>query len=446
MGAPMKNDNLGPAQTFDIENMNCASCVNKIEKALNALPGVSKAVANLVDKAVTVEGRASEQSILEALQASGYPGQSAITTSNELVFDIESMSCASCVNKIETALKAVPGVTSAFVSLADKTATVNGSASEADLLQALTDVGYPGKTVVTIANEVTFEIDNMNCASCVGKIEKALNSVSGVVSAEASLADKSVTVKGTALESDMQQALKEIGYPGKKLLVDEQREKRKAEAERKQYKHMMWGAGLSLALGVPLMIWDLVGDTAINTPTQQWIWGVIGVLVLGILIGPGGHFYKGAWANLKHGSTSMDTLVAMGISTAWIYSMAVVLFPHVFPEAGRYVYFEAATFIVGLINLGHGLGLRARGKTSEAVKKLIGLQPKTARVIRDGQEIDLPIEEVKVGDMIRLRPGDKVSVDGRVVEGSSAVDESMLTGEPIPVTKEKDDLLSSRYN
>ena len=443
MGVSMKYDNVERAQTFDIENMSCASCVNKIEKALNAVSGVTKAVANLVDKAVTVEGNASEQDLLKVLSDIGYPGQSVASQTSEQIFDIENMSCASCVNKIETALKAVPGVANAVASLTDKTATVSSSAAEADLLKALADVGYPGKKVATAANEVTYEIDNMSCASCVGKIEKALKSVSGVVSAEASLADKSVTVKGTALESDMLEALKVIGYPGKKLLADEQREKKKAEAEHKQYKHMMWGAGLSLALGVPLMIWDSVGETAINTPTQQWIWGVIGALVLGILIGPGGHFYKGAWANLKHGSTSMDTLVAMGISTAWLYSMAVVLFPHVFPEAGRYVYFEAATFIVGLINLGHGLGIRARGKTSEAVKKLIGLQPKTARVIRDGQEIDLPIEEVKVGDLIRLRPGDKVSVDGRVVEGSSAVDESMLTGEPLPVTKEADDILSA---
>ncbi|MCL9780781.1 cadmium-translocating P-type ATPase [Vibrio sp. S4M6] len=439
----MNYNNAELTQTFDIENMSCASCVNKIEKALNALSGVHQATANIADKTVTVQGTASEQEILKTLSDIGYPGQSYSATSSDQVFDIENMSCASCVAKIESALKAVPGVTSAFASIADKTATVSGSATETQLLTALSDAGYPGKSVATASNEFTFEIDNMSCASCVGKIEKALNTLDSVVSVQASLADKSVTVKGNALESDMLKALESVGYPGRKILADEQREKKKAEAEHKQYKHMMWGAGLSLALGIPLMIWDLVGSTAINTPTEQWIWGVIGILVLGILIGPGGHFYKGAWANLKHGSSSMDTLVAMGISTAWVYSMVVVLFPDVFPEAGRYVYFEAATFIVGLINLGHGLGLRARGKTSEAVKKLIGLQPKTARVIRDGEEIDLPIEEVKVGDKIRLRPGDKVSVDGRVFEGSSTVDESMLTGEPIPVLKEAGDVLSA---
>ena len=435
--------NNSPAITFDIDNITCASCIAKIEKALNQVPGVVSAVANLAEKSATVRGNASEAALLKALYDIGYPGTVVTDSSAQMTFDIENITCASCIAKVEKALNSVPGVKNAVANLAEKSATVTGSASVSALLQALSDIGYPGKMVGASLSEVIYEIDNILCASCVPKVEKVLRTLPDITSVVVSLEEKTATIKGSASAADIMKALANAGYPGRKVTADEQREKKKAAAEHKEYKSLMRGAAIALSLGVPLMIIDLIGYSSVNSPAEQWFWGIIDILVLGILIGPGGHFYTSAWNNLKHRTANMDTLIAMGVGTAWLYSTFVILFPHLFPESGRYVYLEAAAFIVGLINLGHGLGIRARGKTSEAVKKLIGLQPKTARVIRDGGEFDLPIEDVKEGDLIRLRPGDKVSVDGRVVEGSSTVDESMLTGEPLPIKKEVDSQLAA---
>jgi Cu+-exporting ATPase len=179
----------------------------------------------------------------------------------------------------------------------------------------------------------------------------------------------------------------------------------------------------------------IVGDMTVSTLSEQLAWLVVGLLTLGVMVFSGKHFYMGAWQSFKNHSANMDTLIALGTGTAWLYSMVVVLVPEALPEMARHVYFEATAMIIGLINLGLALELRARGRTSEAIKRLIGLQPKTARVIREGLEVDIPIDQVLLNDIVRIRPGEKISVDGEVIEGHSTVDESMLTGEPMPVEK-----------
>ena len=153
----------------------------------------------------------------------------------------------------------------------------------------------------------------------------------------------------------------------------------------------------------------------------------------------GRHFFKGLVDSIRHGSATMDTLIALGTGTAWIYSMVVVLWPEWFPIAARHVYFEASAMIIGLINIGQAMELRAKGKTSSAIKRLLGLQAKTARIVRKGEEIDVPVSAVQAGDIIRARPGERIPVDGRVTSGTTLVDESMLTGEPLPVNKNVDD-------
>ena len=197
---------------------------------------------------------------------------------------------------------------------------------------------------------------------------------------------------------------------------------------------------IALCLGVPLMIYSLViGEMSVTTTTERIGWLIVGLLTLGVMVFSGRHFYVGAWQSFKNHSANMDTLIALGTGTAWLYSMVVVFVPHAVPEMARHVYFEATAMIIGLINLGLALELRARGRTSEAIKRLIGLQPKTARIIRDGNELDIPIEQVALNDLVRVRPGEKVPVDGQVTEGHTAIDESMLTGEPMPVEKAKGD-------
>jgi Cu+-exporting ATPase len=177
--------------------------------------------------------------------------------------------------------------------------------------------------------------------------------------------------------------------------------------------------------------------------SNQGIWFGLGLLTLVVMATTGGHFFTGAWKAFRHHNANMDTLIALGTGTAWLYSMVAVSIPDTLPEMARHVYFEASAMIIGLVNLGHALELRAKGKTSEAVRRLLDLRAKTARVIRDGKEQDLPVEEVIKGDHIRVRPGENLPVDGRVVEGSTRIDESMLTGEPMPVSKTVDDEVSA---
>jgi Cu+-exporting ATPase len=177
----------------------------------------------------------------------------------------------------------------------------------------------------------------------------------------------------------------------------------------------------------------------LDSVTGQWTWFVIGIATLGVMIYSGGHFFTGAWKAFRVHNANMDTLIAMGTGSAWLYSIIITIFPETVPSLARHAYFEAAVIIIGLINFGSALEMRARGKTSEAIQRLIGLQPKTARVVRNGQEIDLPISEVGLNETLRVRPGERIAVDGVIIDGHSNVDESMLTGEPVPVSKKADD-------
>ncbi len=285
-------------------------------------------------------------------------------------------------------------------------------------------------------------IEGASCASCVRKIETALNNVSGVTKAEMNFPQRTVSVQGQASPDALVKAVEGAGYNAK--ISDSGSEEdlleEKEQADQSYYRRLLREMTIALALGIPLMIYSVVGgEMTVTTNMERLAWLAVGVLTLGVMIFSGKHFYVGAWKSLVNHSANMDTLIALGTGTAWLYSMLVVFFPQMFPDMARHVYFEATAMIIGLINLGLALEIRARGKTSEAIKRLIGLQVKTARVIRDGEEIDIAIEQVLLKDQVRVRPGEKIPVDGVVLEGHTAVDESMLTGEPMPVEKVKDD-------
>lgn len=280
-------------------------------------------------------------------------------------------------------------------------------------------------------------IDGAGCASCVGKIESALKQVKGVNAAEMNFAMRTVNVTGNADSSALIKAVENVGYNAKiNAAVGDDALLEKEASDASYYNSLMREMSLALALGVPLMVYGLViGEMTVNTLTEQLAWFAIGMLTLGVMVFSGKHFYIGAWKSFKNHSANMDTLIALGTGTAWLYSMVVVFVPDLVPEMARHVYFEATAMIIGLINLGLALELKARGRTSEAIKRLIGLQPKTARVIRDQKEVDIEIEQVLINDVVRVRPGEKIPVDGEVIEGKTSVDESMLTGEPMPVEK-----------
>ncbi|MBH0049717.1 heavy metal translocating P-type ATPase [Pseudoalteromonas sp. SWYJZ19] len=286
-----------------------------------------------------------------------------------------------------------------------------------------------------------FIIEGANCGSCVAKIEKALNSVQGAQSVEMNFAERTVRVEGKADESTLIKAVENIGYSAKPMSNESDQDAldEKAKSDEAHYKKLMRNMILALGVGTPLMIYGLIFDMSVTTDTQRIAWFLVGIVTLVVMAISGKQFYNGAWQAFKNHAANMDTLIALGTGTAWLYSMFVVIAPNLLPEVARHVYFEASSMIIGLISLGLAFEVKARGRTSQAIKRLIGLQPKTARVIRDGQEQDIDISDVVKNDEVRVRPGEKIPVDGDVIEGSSTVDESMLTGEPMPARKKTGD-------
>jgi P-type Cu+ transporter len=353
-----------------------------------------------------------------------------------ITIPVTGMTCASCVARVEKALSKTEGVSEASVNFAAEKVTVAydpDSVSAEELIRVIEDVGYGAEV-----GETTFGLTGMSCASCVGRVEKALKKVPGVLNANVNLASEKATVEyllGESEPRDLERAVEGVGYG----VVPDSEESSVEDAHEREYKKL-WvrflGAAVLTALiligSLPMMLgfmlpvpmgWLNLGLLALATPVQFWA---------------GWRFYKGAWSALKHGQANMNTLVAVGTSAAYLYSAVATLAPQLF--AGRAdVYFDTSALIITLILLGRLLEARAKGRTNEAIKKLAGLQAKTARVIRGGEEVDVPVEDVAVGDVVVVRPGEKIPVDGRVVSGESAVDEAMITGEPIPVTKRSGD-------
>ena len=306
------------------------------------------------------------------------------------------------------------------------------------------------KDVNTASNTQELIIEGASCASCVGKIEIALKNIAGVDNAEMNFALRTVLVTGQVDVNSLIKTIEAIGYNAKLAneASDDELLDEKEIADQKYYIRLMRQMWVALGLGVPLMIYSLAGGPmTVDTTLERGVWLFIGLLCAAIMYFAGKHFYVGAWKSFTNHTANMDTLIALGTGTAWVYSMVVVFFPMALPEMARHVYFEATAMIIGLINLGLALEVKARGRTSDAIKRLIGLQAKTARVVRDKKEIDIAIEQVLLNDIVRVRPGEKIPVDGVVIQGHTSIDESMLTGEPMPVEKvEEDEIVAGTLN
>ncbi|MCZ4348104.1 heavy metal translocating P-type ATPase [Devosia neptuniae] len=356
-------------------------------------------------------------------------------------FAVEGMTCASCVARVEKSIRAVPGVISANVNLATEKATVafSGKPNPQAVAAAIEKAGY-----ATREETLELQIEGMTCASCVARIEKALAAVPGVTSAAVNLATERAVVRhsaGAVTRVALEDAVRTSGYDVIKSAEgaksDDAEERRAAEIG-----SLRRSLAVAATLTIPLFVMEMGSHyvPAIHT----WIMTNIGmttnlyiqfVLATVVLFGPGLRFFRKGVPNLLHGTPDMNSLVALGTSAAWGYSIVSTFLPSVLPSGTAYVYYEAAAVIVTLILLGRFLEARAKGRTSQAIKRLVGLQPKTARVIRNGTAVELALEQVVVGDCIEIRPGDRIPVDGRVVEGDSYVDESMISGEPVPLRK-----------
>ncbi|MGF2734454.1 heavy metal translocating P-type ATPase [Marinobacter sp. DUT-1] len=400
---------------------------------------------------------------------------------------ISGASCQGCAKKIRNALEPLTGDTDLVeVNLEEQTVALPEGIDVADAARRVTDAGYPAEPVKetseqpasccagkakaedsdeqphqdysghqaeesdqgateapTGGDQISLSVSGATCASCVNTIEKAMMSVSGVTHAHMNLADNTATATGEADPEALAKAIESAGYGASVIENADDADERKQAEDRKQYQSLLIKMAVSLSLGLGLMIWGMGFGSMMVTEANQTTWLGLGVLTFIVMAATGGHFYTGAWKAFRHHNANMDTLIAVGTGTAWLYSIVVASVPELLPEMARHVYFEASAMIIGLINLGQALELRAKGKTSEAVRRLLDLRAKTARVIRDGQEQDIPVEEVRKGDRVRVRPGEKIPVDGLIREGSSRVDESMLTGEPMPVSKAEGDEVSA---
>jgi Cu+-exporting ATPase len=424
-----------------LEGMTCASCVARIERAVQRVPGVAAASVNLATGAarVTYDPRqASLAALVAAVRDAGY----AVRT-ERLTLPIAGMTCASCVSRVERALRRVDGVVSADVNLATERATVErvvGTAPDDALRAAVRAAGYDAPAA---PQPLTFRVEGMTCASCVARVERALKRVPGVTDAQVNPATATATVtpapEGVAVAA-LAQAVAEAGYtlrpvaPGARAAEMETERERAAAHERAALRRK---TAVALAVGAALMALTML-PLPIPRDTLNWL---MLLLATPVQLWAGAPFYRSAWAAARHGTANMSTLVAVGTSAAWLYSAAVTVAPHVFMHLGIMPepYFETAVIIIALVLLGRLLEARARGQTTAAIRRLIGLQPRTARVVRDGDEIDVPVEDVQPGDVVVVRPGEKIPVDGVVLSGRSTVDESMLTGESMPVVKGEGD-------
>ncbi|MEJ2572607.1 MAG: heavy metal translocating P-type ATPase [Gammaproteobacteria bacterium] len=284
-------------------------------------------------------------------------------------------------------------------------------------------------------HHIRLSIAGMSCAGCVAAVEGALRVVPGVTEANVNFAEHTADVTGKVTSRTLMAAVKAAGYEAAELKGSED-EAVKEAAETTHYRRLLQKTVVAAVVGIPLFLAGISGVLpAMATPAGRGFWLAAGGATALVMAYAGGHFFVGAWKALKIHNANMDTLIAVGTGAAWLYSMAVALFPERVPILAQHAYFEAAAVIIALINLGQALEMRARGRTSEAIRRLIGLQPKTARVVRDGRELDIPIAEVGLDETLRVRPGERLPVDGVIIEGHSNVDESMLSGEALPVEK-----------
>jgi Cu+-exporting ATPase len=358
-----------------------------------------------------------------------------------LSFGLRKLNCASCVGRAEDALQMLPEVIKAQVNLASEAAVVRVTSDfqATDVAAALQSAGYPAEQSTYL-----FHLQNLSCASCVGRVERAIAALPGVVSVAVNLANEEaqVHVLGASVGPvDIIEVAAGAGYPAT-LLGDANVTKDVSDRKAKDAADMMRLTWISVALTIPVFVLEMGGHMI--PAFHHWVQGTLGtplswmiqfVLTTLVLIWPGrGFFVIGIPALLKR-APDMNSLVALGASAAWGFSTVALFAPALLPDGTGVVYFEAAAMIVTLILLGRGLEARAKGRTGQAIRKLIGLRAKTALVKRDGELIELPVEEIHVGDLIQVRPGEKIAVDGEVAQGTSFVDESMITGEPVPVEK-----------
>ena len=442
---------VGYHYQLPISGLSCGRCVAKIEQALSERHDIAH--FNISKQLADVSGSISKQALTDLIIGLGYQ----VVTSQiqyHYNFTLTGLSCGKCVAKLTTVLTQD---NIDIITIDKNNLSVTTSLTADDIITIVTTTGYqaalttedqapdvtnnpiapePEPIIASQGTATQLLLSGLTCASCVASVEKAIKAVEGVDSVNVNLAERTALIYGQASLQAVITAIENAGYGAEQSEDDQTRRIRQQQQNQQTFKTHIRNATASLALGVPLMAWGIFGGSmVIDSTTSQISWGVIGLITLALLVTAGKDFYINSWKAFLHHRATMDTLVALGTGAAWLFSMAVVIAPDLFPLAARHVYFEASAMIIGLITIGHALEARARSRTSKALERLIDLQPQTAIVVENGQETEQPLSAVVAGMTLRLKPGAKVAVDGSVIDGNSYLDESMLTGEPLAVHK-----------
>ncbi|WP_047049680.1 heavy metal translocating P-type ATPase [Vibrio mexicanus] len=449
-----------PLIDMPLTGLNCMGCARKVKTLLNENHDVE--IEQLTPKHIALKTPASFAQIYQSIHSLGYEAGHLIHLS------LTGLSCQKCVLKLSAKLESNNQIVLKHISKTEL--TVSTLLSIEEIKNIVSECGYqahepkptneeessanrdavvePTSTPSKIAtHSVELSIQRMTCASCVRSVEVAIESVDKVSSVQINLAEQlaivSVEDDSKETESGILSAIKQAGYSGTILKDDATSSSNEEEqlAVQKRYKR---AAFMGLIVGAPQMLWGMMGGSMmIHSSSDQIGWGIVGLVTLLLLSTSGSSYFINAVKALRHKRATMDTLVALGTGAAWFYSSLVVLFPEWFPTQARHVYFEASAMIIGLISLGHAIEAKAKAKTTQSLKALISIQPQFATVVMEGKEEKIAIADVTIGMHIRIKPGEKVPVDGKIISGHSFVDESMFTGEPIPVEKQAQDKVAA---
>jgi len=428
-----------------VDDMTCASCVGRVEKAILSVPGVEQAAVDLVNQNALVVG-GDPEAVVEAIIDQGYPArlvEAAPAVDDGYELEIGDMTCSSCVATVEKAIRAVPGVQDVSVNLVEKRAMVRGGDPDA-VVNAVIDQGYAAKRVESRGTPGEFRLrflDESNREA----VEAALD---GLLSADDWLVEDHWPLLLVRTAESPARVVLGLRRKGLWVVVEEQFVDpyvEQAEQARREIRRSWQRALVAGLVGGALITAEWTGllpglkaPTTVLGVSGQVVWGGIALIVLFTMWFSGRNYYRTAIRQARHLSANMDTLVALGTSAAWLSSVLFIIDPDFIPGSPK-LYLDAAVLILAFLQLGHALEVRAKRTTSEAIGSLLKLAPKTANVVLEGEEVELPVSLLRPGDRLRVRPGETVPMDGRLMEGSSSVDESLLTGEPIPVEKQAGD-------
>ncbi|WP_087021368.1 cation transporter [Thaumasiovibrio subtropicus] len=458
-----------------LAGLNCQRCVNKVSAALRDRDDVQ--TFDVSKTQLSVQGGIPQTQLIALIESLGF----AVPRKQTQHFTLTGLNCGRCIAKVTALFDNQDDISD--LSVTKESLELTTSLTESEIIDKVTTAGFgiqpkdkkasccaskhpdqspnsttvlttsetpqatpvesaPRSTVVktdTPAQQYHLLVNNMTCASCVASVERTLTSQPHVANASVSLAEHSATVSTHDVEQVLA-ALDEAGYPAQIVMSEQERRDTLAQQTQQKQRRHLKDTAIALGLGAPMMLYGMLGGSMMITSTELQIgWGLAGIATLIMLLTAGRDFFLNAWIALKHKRATMDSLVALGTGAAWLYSMIVVIVPLAFPEQARHVYFEASAMIIGLISLGHAIETRAKRRSSQALEKLIDLQPPEAIVLDNGVERPTPLDEIQSGMLVRLKPGEIVALDGIVTEGDSYLDESLLTGEPMPVNKQSGD-------